>query len=183
MEAFARFLSVLAIPLGIINIFGGIISGIWLAILGKWGLIGYGILAMSVSGMGLGIAMMPGIIFAAPAAVLIEKGNKLGGYFFGLLSTVYAVGVLTGWCVLVLVCYTENVDANTLTPVLIWSYGIATAPIAFLAQKELQSGNEFAMILTFFIQVAYILTILAILLVGLLLRDVLIIFGSFCPTG
>ena len=183
MEAFARFLSVLAIPLGIINIFGGIISGIWLAILGKWGLIGYGLLAIIVSDMGLGIAMMPGLIFAAPAAVLIEKGNKLGGYFFGLLSTVYAVGVLTGWCVLVLVCYTENVDANTLTPVLIWSYGIAIVPIAFLAEKELQSGNEFAMILTFFIQVAYILTILAILLVGLLLRDVLIIFGSVMSIG
>ena len=76
MEAFARFLSVLAIPLGIINIFGGIISGIWLAILGKWGLIGYGLLAIIVSDMGLGIAMMPGLIFAAPAAVLIEKGNK-----------------------------------------------------------------------------------------------------------
>jgi len=115
--------------------------------------------------------------------VEFTKGNKLGGYFFGLLSTVYAVGVLTGWCVLVLVCYTENVDANTLTPVLIWSYGIATAPIAFLAQKELQSGNEFAMILTFFIQLAYILTILAILLVGLLLRDVLILFGSVMSIG
>ena len=71
MESFARLLSVLAVPLSILNIFGGIVSGIWLAILGEWGLIGYGILALLVSGMGLGIAMAPGLIFAGPAAACL----------------------------------------------------------------------------------------------------------------
>ncbi len=42
-------LSLLIIPLGILNIFGGIASGIWLAILGEWGGIGAGLLA-SVGG-------------------------------------------------------------------------------------------------------------------------------------
>ena len=94
MESFARALSVIAIPLGIINMFGGIISGIWLAILGDWELIGYGILALIVSGMGIGLAMIPGMIFAAPATVMLEKGSKLGGYFFGFLSSLYTVGIL-----------------------------------------------------------------------------------------
>lgn len=46
MEIFIRFLSGLIIPIGLFNMFGGIVSGIWLAILDEWSLIGYGILAL-----------------------------------------------------------------------------------------------------------------------------------------
>lgn len=183
MEAFARLLSVLAVPLGILNIFGGIISGIWLAILGEWGLIGYGILALLGSGMGLGLAMAPALIFAAPTAAMLEKGNKVGVYFFVLLSTIYTVGILTAWCILVLVYYIKHADADSIIPVLIWSYGIATGPIVWLAQKDLQSGNEYAMVTTIFIEVAYILTILAILLVGVSLLNVLALFGVVMSIG
>lgn len=163
--------------------FGGVVSGIWLAILGEWGLIGYGILALLVSGIGLGLAMAPGLIFVVPAAVMLEKGNKIGGYFFGLLSTIYTFGILTAWCILVLVYYTKHADVDSIIPVLIWSYGIATGPIAWLAQKGLQSGNEYAMITTFFIAVAYILTILAILLAGVSLLNILILFGVVMSIG
>ena len=115
----------LAIPLGILNMFGGIISGVWLAILGEWGLIGYGILALLLSGMGLGLAMAPGFILAAPAVAMIAKGNRVGGYLFGLLSTIYTVGILTAWCILVLVYYTKHADSNSIIPLLVWSYGVA----------------------------------------------------------
>lgn len=183
MESFARALSVLAIPLGIINMFGGIVSGIWLAILGEWGLIGYGILALIVSGMVIGLAMMPGMIFAAPAAVMLEKGNKFGGYFFGFLSSLYTIGVLVAWCVLVLIYYTKQANHDSIIPVLIWSYGIATGPITWLAQKDLQGGNEYAMVSTFFIQVAYLLTILGILFIGMSLLNVLVLFGVIMAIG
>lgn len=183
MKAFAKLLSVLAFPLFILNIFGDIVSGIWLAILGEWGLIGYGILALLISGMGIGLAMAPGLLFAVPAAAMLEKGNKIGGYFFGLLSTIYTVGILTAWCILVLVYYTKQANADSIIPVLIWSYGIATGPIVWLAQKDLQSGNEYAMITTFFIEVAYILTILAILFVGVSLLNVVVLFGVVMSIG
>lgn len=183
MEAFARLLSVLAIPLVVLNMFGGIISGIWLAILGEWGLIGYGILALLVSGMFLGLAMVPGLLFAAPAALMLEKGNKVGGYFFSLLSIIYTFGVLTAWCILVLIYYTEHANSASIIPVLIWSYGIATGPIVWLAQKELQSGNEYAMITTFFVEVAYILTICAVLLAKVSLLNVLVLFGVVMSIG
>jgi hypothetical protein len=183
MKAFARLLSVLAIPLGMLNMLGGIISGIWLAILGEWGLIGYGLLVLVFSGMALGLVMAPGLIFAVPAAAMLEKGNKVGGYFFGLLSTIYIVGILTTWCILVLLYYTKHADADSIIPVLIWSYGIATGPITWLAQKDLQSGNEYAMVTTFFIEVAYILTMLAIIFVGVSLINVIVLFGVVMTIG
>jgi len=183
MKVLDRLLSMLAVPLFILNMFGGIISGIWLAILGKWGLIGYGIIAMMVSGMGLSFAMIPGLIFAAPAAVMLEKGNKVGGYFLGLLGTIYTVGILTIWCILVLSYYINHADANSIIPVLIWSYGIATGPIIWLSQKDSQSGNKSSLITTFFLQVAYMLSILAILLVGVSLGNVLVLFSVVMTVG
>lgn len=181
-EALTRLMVVSAVPLGILNMFGGIVSSIWLAILGKWVLIGFGILLM-ISGGGLGLAIAPGLIFSVPAVAMLEKGNKIGGYFFGLLSTVYTVGVLTAWCILVLIFYTIHANATLLIPVLIWSYSVATGPISWLAQKDLRSGNENAGIITLFIYVAYILASLAILLVGFSLPNVLVIFGVVMSIG
>lgn len=40
-------------PIMLLNVFGGIVSGIWLAILGQWGSIGVGILIIAVGGFGI----------------------------------------------------------------------------------------------------------------------------------
>ena len=68
-------------------------------------------------------------------------------------------------------------------PILLCSYGVATGPIAFLAQKDLQSGNEYAMISTIFAQVAYLLVILAALVVGVSLTNVFVLFGIIMLVG
>lgn len=60
---------------------------------------------------------------------------------------------------------------------MLWSYGVAVGPIAWLAQKDLESGNEYGMISTFFAQVAYLLVILAILFMEVSLFDVTVLFG------
>ena len=47
MNAFEKLLSALVVPVGVINSFGGIVAGIWLAILGDWGSIGSGIIILT----------------------------------------------------------------------------------------------------------------------------------------
>jgi len=183
MEAIARLLTIVATPLSIFNMLGGIVSVIWLAILGEWWLIGYGILAIMFSGMLLGFAMLPGMLLAAPAVAMMEKNIKIGGYFFGLLSTIYTLGVLSAWCILVLLYYIDTATSDSIIPVLIWSYSVALAPIMWLAQKDLQSGNENAMISTFFIEIAYIFSILGILFIGVSLIDVIVIFAVIISIG
>jgi len=183
MNAFEKLLTALAVPLGWINGFGGIVAGIWLAILGDWGSIGVGVGMLIFGGFGLGIAMMPGMLFAAPAAVFHEKGNKVGSYAFTFLSVLYTVVVLTIWCLAILYFFAVQADSSSIIPVLLWSYGVATGPIAFLAQKDLQSGNEYAMILTFFAQVAYLLAILVVLFARVSVIDVLVLFGIVMLVG
>src|SRR3546814_528702 len=59
--------------------------------------------------------------------------------------------------------YTTLFRSSAGVPLLIWSYGAATGPIAYLAQKDMQSGNEYGALAAFFSQVAFILVMLAIL--------------------
>jgi hypothetical protein len=184
MEAFSKLAAALSIPLGLLNILGGIVAGIWLAVLGKWGIIGYGVAALFVSGFGLGIAMMPGLLFAAPAAMLHEKGNKLGFYFFGFLGALYTVAVLTAWCIAVLYFFARQANADSIIPILLWSYGVATGPIGWLAQKAAQGGGgEGEIISTFFAQVAYVIVILAVFFFSVSLGDVIILFGAIMVVG
>ena len=180
MDAISRIITVLLVPLGIMNMLGGLISGIWLAFLGHWALIGYGFLIIAFASFGIGFAMMPSLLFAVPAMSLLEKGNKFFGYIFLLLSTLYTYVILTLWCLLILAYYMNQVDNDSIIPVLIWSYGVATGPIGFIAQKE---QNEYSMISTFFIQIAFLISIISIYFIGLTFLNLLILFGITMSIG
>jgi hypothetical protein len=85
MKALVGLISALSIPLMLLNMLGGIVSGIWLAILGEWGAVGAGVLGLFVSTSLLGFALMPGLLFAVPAAYCLEKGKTIGLVFFAAL--------------------------------------------------------------------------------------------------
>lgn len=178
MGALVGFMKVLAIPLMLLNVLGGIVSGIWLAILGEWGAIGWGILAFTVSGIALGLVLMPSALLAVPAAHFGEKGKLFAMYILAFLSNLYVIAVVTVWCVAVLYFFAKRADASSIIPMLIWSYGVATGPWAWMAQKEQQGGSGFASVVSaFFSQVGYIVMVLAVLLARVTLIDVIILFA------
>ena len=155
-----------AIPLMLVNTFGGVFSLIWLAILGEWGIIGTGVLAMLASGMTLGLAMMPGLIFAVPASTMLENGNKIGSYICGFLSLMYTYGLLIVWSVFVMTYFTNQASESSLVPVLFWSYSVATGAISFLTSKDIQGGNDSSILPTFLIQIAYLAVIIGTIFIG-----------------
>ena len=183
MNAFAEMASSSAGTRALIIGFGGIVAGIWLAILGQWGSIGYGLLMLVGGGFLLWITMMPGMLFEAPATAYSEEGNKPAFYFLVFLRTVYPFAVLTRGCVLVLNFFARRADSSSIIPMLLWSYGVATSPIAWLAQRDIQSFNEYAMVSTFFSQVAYLLVVLVVLFVGASALEVLVLFGIVMLIG
>ena len=184
MGALLGLMKVMAVPLMILNMLGGIVSGIWLAILGEWGAIGYGLAALVASNFALTIVLIPGLLLVAQAAYFDEKNIKVGVYFFGFLSSLYTVAVITVWCVAVLYFFTHKADSNSIFPMIIWSYGVATGPWAWMAQKEQQSGDGLASIVTtFFSQVGYIVMIVMVLFFRVSLIDVIIAFGAIMLLG
>lgn len=184
MEALSKVITIFAVPLMLLNMLGGIVAGIWLAILGKWGIIGYGVAALFVSSFGIAIAMAPSLLLAAPAFMLYKKGSKIGYYFFGFLSALYTITILTLWCIAVLYFFARQASSSSFIPILLWSYVVATGPISWLAQKEAQGGGgEGAAASAFFAEIAYVTVILAVYFFSVSLIDAIILFGAIMLIG
>jgi hypothetical protein len=151
----------LMLPLIVLNMLGGIVAMVWLAILGQWHMLGIGLALLFGTTFALGFALMPQMLLAAPAVLLYEKGQKALGFFFGGLALLYVYALVTAWCGAVLWYSMERVTtANLLIPILLWSYGVATGPWAFMASKEDNIGSAFTV---FFSRVGYIIMGLMIL--------------------
>lgn len=185
MKALTAIITALSVPLIILNMLGAIVSGIWLAVLGQWRPIGFGILSFFVSSFLLSFAMMPGLLLVAPAAWLAEKGKILGVVFFGTLSNLYNVALVTLWCCGVLYFLVTDATDSTLIPRLIWSYGVATGPWSYFASQERGDGSEgFAsFVAVFFAQLAYLVIMFLVLFTSITLLGAVEIFASFMLVG
>lgn len=154
-------LTPLIFPIMILNIFGGIVAGIWLAILGEWGNIIQGIGFIVFSGLLISFALMPGLLFSGPAIIAMERGKKILGVFLGFLSVLYTYALITIWCIWIMRLFVSSATESTIIPLLIWSYEVALAPWVWLAIKDQQGGgNEFSIFATFLTQIAYIVAMI-----------------------
>jgi hypothetical protein len=79
----------------LLNLFGGIVSGVWLIVLRDWGVLGLGVCFFVVSTLLLGIALMPSLLLAATAAYFFERNKTVVSVFFGALSSLYILILIT----------------------------------------------------------------------------------------
>lgn len=175
LEHLIRAFSLVLMPL---NALGGIVAGIWLVIIGGWWALGVGIGFLIAGSFAIGLAMMPGILLAGPAALFQQKGSHSGFYFFSLLSALYMFSVLSAWCLVIFFIFATYASEVAAVPVLLWSYVVATAPIVYMAQRERQSGNDISGLPAFFSQVAYVLSLLAVFFVARTAAAVVVTFCS-----
>jgi len=162
MNAFFEFINVLSTPLVILNIFGEVVSGVWLLIIGEWRLVVLGVIAIVVSSFVLGLLMMPSLLFAGLASVIKGNGGKMVPV---VLSTLYTALVMTVWCVASLWVFGVFATSKNVVPLLIWSYGVAVGPWADMARKDQagQGGNMFSMISVFFAEFGYLVAMVMFL--------------------
>lgn len=166
MEIIKWMIKVFSWPILLMNTVGGIVSGLWLILLGRWAEVGLGILVLMAGGFLVGFAMLPGFIFSAPIMYFQRKAIKSGMRFFAFLSVAYTMLVITIWCSAIFFAFATRADsAASLIALLLWSYSVAIGPLAFLAQKD--TGNEYSMLSTFFAQAAYLLVIALAIVVGI----------------
>ncbi len=166
--------AVFSIPIVILNLLGGISSGIWLAILGEWEIIGIGIAALFITSFAIPLVLAPSILLVMPGMYFYDKARFLY-YIFILLANLYIVTVITVWCFGVLYYFIGRVTSDNYIPVLIWSYGMATGPITWMASKEQDSPAS--IIMAVFTQIGYILMIIAALFLTTYLFDLIVIFS------
>ncbi|MDZ7841650.1 MAG: hypothetical protein U5R46_12680 [Gammaproteobacteria bacterium] len=177
MNAIFSLFGLLAIPLAILNLLGGLVSGIWLAVLGDWGSIGYGLLAMFISIFVLSVALVLSILLTGPGAYFANKGMMFPFYVFAFLGHLYTAAIITIWCGGVLYFFSDRATTESFIPVLIWSYGVALGPWQWMTQKEIEGGRgEKEMVTTFFAQIGYVVMVLMALFWSVTIVDVLTAF-------
>ena len=76
MNAILRLMTAVAVPLGLFNALGGIVAGIWLALLGEWGAIGWGLAALVFTTLGMSFALMPGLAIAVRSPERRQQAHR-----------------------------------------------------------------------------------------------------------
>jgi hypothetical protein len=181
VKTISALITALSVPLMFLNLLGGIVSGIWLAILGEWGMLGLGVAFFLVSTWILSFAMIPSLLLIAPAVNFAEKGKTLGLVCFGALSSLYTLALMTVWCCGVLFLFVKDAGAGNLIARLVWSYGIATGPWAYMASKEQGPGDEASasFIATFLAELAYLVVMVVVAFSSITLVGAVELFGCF----
>lgn len=155
-------MALLSILIALCNLLGGAVAIIWLAILGEWGTLLRGGAAVFVGIFGIGIAVLPALIFAGPATLLQNRGERFGSAVLGFLGLAYVHAVMMGWCLGVLIFLTRRANAETFIPTALLSYTVAVSVLAFLAQKDMDAGNGYGGLSTFFAQLGLLVSLATI---------------------
>lgn len=176
---FEKILNILTVPLLLLNMGGGIVGGIWLAIRGEWRLIGVGVLLLFTFHLLLSIIMIPGIAISGLAVVLHEKKNPLW-ILMGFLSQLYTNLLILGTCVFAFYICSKfyKGDAGNIgigyIPYLLWSWGMALGPWQYFASKE--PNNEFSTITLFWASIFYMLFLISLFISPFLVMIVIFLF-------
>ncbi len=140
-------LGLISIPVMLLN-FGWIVGGIWLVILGEWGLLGLGLASMFISSFGLGFVLMPGFLLALPGTLALDRGEHVIGGLCVLASNLWTLVVITVWCVGCFYVVLRYYNAGSIWPYLLWAYGMATGPWSYMAARG--GSNETGSLLSAF---------------------------------
>ena len=184
MKGFAEFAETVSVPLGLLNVLVGMVAGTWLAILGRWDLLGFGLLAIFMAGLVAAVlARRPGLLLDVPA---VERRRSVHRVWIGVLSALgsaYRVAVITGWCVGVLAFFAWRGSGNE-AAALAWSYAIAAGPIVWMDQNEIQGGGgRHSAVITLFAQLAYVLVVLGMVFRHLVLGQAAGLFAGIMAIG
>lgn len=157
--------ALLAIPsllLMVLNLLGGLVSGIALAFKGEWALLGGGIGWAIAGPFIISLAMAPSLIFYPLVASAEERGHRALAIIAGAPAMIWTYLIVTVTCLFVFLNIASADNAGLFH--YIWAYSSATAPWAYMAKQEAQSGNDNPVVLTFFIQLGTVSMMVAALM-------------------
>jgi hypothetical protein len=173
----SKIIEILSLPIMILNMAGGIVGGIWLAILGEWKLIGIGIFILITFHWILGILLMVNLQIAG-IAVYFFKRKRIIGHVFGFISQFYINLLIVGTCVLAFyICssfYKGDIGIGY-TPYLLWSWGMALGDWQYFASTE--PNNELSAITLFSASAFYLLFLVSIFINPILVLITIISFA------
>lgn len=147
-------MAILFLPILLLNLFSGLVGGIWLAILGDWNIILFGLALTFVGAFILSLFLLPSFLLIAPVAANQRISESKLMIPLALLSIGYTYCVMGSWALLIFWYFAESVGSNAAIPTVLWSYSTATVVWNYMALKDAQ--NEYSTLSAFFNQVGCI---------------------------
>ena len=177
MNIILNFITTAFVIFKFVTGFSGIIGGILLLISGDWLLALY-LIGLSITApFVLGLVMAPSLIFAGPAGMLLERGQKFFGNVLALLGGVWIAIVLGFYSASILFYVFDH--ATTFWGALLASYATAISPIIYMASKD-PIYNDYdsinSMLTNFFAEVTLLIMIFFSVFSGLPYIDAVITY-------
>lgn len=127
-------ISLVSLPLMILNLFGGIVAGIWLIVLGHWVQFGLGIGILIGGSTLLGLIIMPSIPFEMGGMALMKKGRAFLGMPLILAGGLWIYFVIYMWCGFTFATMVGMAEGH-MVPSALWGYANAVGPWGYMASK------------------------------------------------
>lgn len=177
MNIILNFISTAFVFFKFVSGFSGIIGGILLLISGDCRLALYLFFLSITAPFVLGLVMAPSLIFAGPAGMLLERGQKFFGNVLALLGGVWIAIVLGFYSASILFYVFDH--ATTFWGALLASYATAISPIIYMASKD-PIYNDYdsinSMLTNFFAEVTLLIMIFFSVFSGLPYIDAVITY-------
>lgn len=183
-KTFRAILSLSLASLWFINVFSGIIGGVWLLFSGGWSIVVLGVLYGLVMPWFYTIATLPTWLIVPLLSKASEKGKRFTVSILGFILSGYNNFILSMWVVFIFSFLANQYTDYSLIALLLWGYSVAMGPVGYMASKEgpdAGSGTTMGILLT---QIVYLIltinVIFAFMGVGLIIPVwiIILIFTS-----
>lgn len=171
--------------LGLISIFNflsGFVSGIWLAIIGDWAYIIFGIIIGFLMPYAYTLASLLLLPLYVLAVKLTEKKYRTLTLIVSFVTSLLSNTILFLWVIYVYKFISGNATSVNYIPMLIWGYSITLGPLGYMAKNEPDDSTGTALGILF-AMLAYIVLVFIALTIGYTLMPliVLLIIFSLLP--
>jgi MFS family permease len=116
----------------------GIVGGIWLALLGFWGLIIIGMVLSLVMPYAYLILSLPKIRTIPRLIRHLENEKKRSVVLLGFINVLFDYTLIALWVLIILGLFidTNRISSYGLIPFLLFGYAVLMAPLVYMASKE-----------------------------------------------
>ena len=140
----ARYLSVLVLPIVVLNWLAGIVGGIWLLIVGKWALLGMGLAVIFFGHFLLSLLLMPAMLLVVPAGIAFNANRTILGIVLSIPSILWTYALIGVSNYLIFVYVLGHMGSTSLLPILLWAYAASTANWTYMAAMEARGDPDTA---------------------------------------
>jgi len=152
----SALISIIVTVLITVNFLSGIVGGIWLAIKGQWGSIGWGFALGFIMPWAWMLASLPSMGLAFLVGLFADKGSRIFTAIFGFLSSIYSNILVAFWVFYVFGFFMGRASSDTYIPYLLWGYSSMMAPLSYMASKEPPDSTGTSLAL-FFAQLSFLI--------------------------